>query len=398
MESVRDREARIEQLAVARAGRVEDRALTRANVPAVMLTQPRAGVPVTARTALAVSDVYAAVRALVDAVAALPLIAYRRTPGGRARYDGPLADLLARPAPATPQYAFLGHLAASLVIYGDAFVALYREQGGAVTQLGVLDPQRVAVEVKAGLPLYTVTAIDGRRETVTERDVLHVRSPLSLDGIRGMSPIAACREAVESAAAMSRHAASTFAHDARPSGVLKVPSGPEQADLIENLATAWGDRHEGPDRAGRIAVLAGEVEFTALSIPAGDLQFVEQRQLSTAEIARIFRLPPWILGAKSGDSLTYSTVEGQGLAFLTHSLRPWLVAIEQSFATHPDLCPGDLYCEFLADAMLRTDAQTRAAIYTQALDPVHGYMTRAEVRARENLPPEAAPQERTQNA
>ncbi len=132
------------------------------------------------------------------------------------------------------------------------------------------------------MPLYTITTTEGRRETVSERDVLHVRSPLTLDGIRGLSPLAACREALESSAAMSRHAARTFANDARPSGVLKVPAGPEQADVMENLSRAWDDRHAGPDRAGRVAVLAGEIEFTALSIPPGDLQFVEQRQLSTA--------------------------------------------------------------------------------------------------------------------
>ena len=371
----------------------EQRALTRANVPAVMLAQPTAGVPVTPRTALAVADVYAAVRALTDTISTLPLIAYRRTAQGRERHAGALADLLTRPAPAVPAYAFLGHLATSIVMHGDAFVALYRDGDGVIFQLGVLDPTRVQVEVRGGLPLYTITTLQGRRETVTDHDVLHIRSPLTLDGVRGLSPIAACREAVETSAAMSRHAARTMANDARPSGVLQVPGGPEQADVMENLSKAWSLRHEGPDRSGRIAVLAGDITFTSLSIPAGDLQFVEQRQLSTAEIARIFRLPPWILGAKSGDSLTYSNVESQGLAFLTHSLRPWLVAIEQSFSAHPALCPGaDLYVEFLVDALLRTDAQTRATIYATALDETKGWMSRAEVRRLENLPPEAAPE------
>ena len=108
------------------------------------------------------------------------------------------------------------------------------------------------------------------------------------------------------------------------------------------------------------------------------------------EVARIFRVPPWMIGADPGESLTYSNVESQSLSFVTYSLRPWLVAIEQAISADADLCPGSLYVEFLLDALLRADSAARASFYTAALDPLTGWMTRQEVRERENLEPEPA--------
>lgn len=396
METLTEREDRIARLEAGRRSRSESRALTRENVPSVMLPGPP-GATVTPRTALAVADVFACVRALVDTASTLPLIPYRRAGESRVRLrSGRLAGLLDRPAPGKPGYALLADVMASLQLHGDAFVAKYRDEDGEVSQLGVLDPTRIKVEVRGGMPLYEIQPKVGERQTVTERDVLHVRSPLSLDGIRGLSPVSAARQAVESAAAVATHTAATFRNGARPSGVLSVPPGPEQGEVIENLRAGWEDRHGGPDNAARIAVLAAEINFQALSVPPADLQFVEQRQFATAEIARIFRLPPWIVGAPTGDSLTYSTVEQQGQAFVLYALRPWLVAIEASINGDPDLVPEGAFVEFLIDALLRADSSARAAIYTQALNAETGWMDRAEVRALENLPTETnRPQEVT---
>ena len=110
--------------------------------------------------------------------------------------------------------------------------------------------------------------------------------------------------------------------------------------------------------------------------------------MSTQEVCRVFRIPPWMVGASSGDSLTYSNTESQALAFVTFSLRPWLVTIEQAITADSDLCRGSLYVEFLLDALLRADSKTRADVYALALDAERGWMTRREVRRLENLEPE----------
>ena len=146
-------------------------------------------------------------------------------------------------------------------------------------------------------------------------------------------------------------------------------------------------------QAGRmhsIAVLNGDTKFTPLGFSADDSQFLQQRQLSAIEVARVFRVPPRLIGAATGDSMTYSNVLEENRHFVTHSLRPWLVRIERAFSNDPELCPGGTFLEFDLDNLLRADAATRSEIWTRALgnDKAPGWMTRNEVREAESLPPE----------
>jgi len=362
----------------------EERALSAGTVPPVTLSSTPAGT-VTPSNALAVADVFACIRALSDAAASIPLIPYRKTADGRTRAEGRLVDLLRQPAPATTQANLIGQAVAHLNLYGNAYLGKFRDVDGRVEQLALLHPDRVTPELKAGRPLYTVNDGRGRQSVHGPDDVIHVRA-LSTDGLVGLSPVRQCRVALGLSQSLAEHAATFFENGARPTGVLKVPAG--QSEALERVSEAWSSRQAGTRNAHRIAVLSGDVDFTPITGPLDDLQFVEQRHLSTAEIARVFRVPPWMVGASSGDSMTYSNVEQQALAFVTYSLRPWLVLIEQALSEDPDLCPGSLYVEFLLDALLRADSKTRADVFVAALDPERGWMTRAEVRRLENLDPE----------
>jgi HK97 family phage portal protein len=314
----------------------------------------------------------------------VPLIPYRRTSDGRQRATGALADLLRSPAPATTQASLIAQVMTHLQLYGNAWVGKFRAVDGSIEQLACLHPERVTVELRGGRPIYTVTDAQGRRSEHGVDDVLHVRAPLSIDGLVGLSPIRQCRVALGLAWNLAEHAATFFENGGRPSGILKGPAGSQEQ--IERISQKWNERHAGTRNAHRIAVISGDLEFVQLTGPLDDMQFVENRRLSTAEIARLFRIPPWMLGASSGDSLTYSNTEQQGLAFVTYSLRPWLVCIEQAITADADLCRGpNVYVEFLLDALLRADSKTRAEVYAMALDPERGWMNTAEVRRLENL-------------
>lgn len=368
---------------------VEDRALTRETIPPSMLAPAPGGQTLTPDTALRTADVYACVRALVDAASSLPLHAYRRTDTGRVRVTDGVADLLAAPAPATTTAALIGQLMAHLQTHGNAWLGKFRDGSGRVAQLALLHPGRVTAEVKAGRPVYTVTGPKGERSTHGPDDIVHIRAALSIDGLHGLSPVGQCRTALGLSAALTEHAARFFENDARPSGVLRVPEmGP---DDLRNMRDSLEVGHRGLENAHRVAVITGEASFEAISLPADDMQFIEQRRLSATETARVFRVPPWIVGAEDGSSMTYSNTEQQGLHFATYSLRPWLVAIEQAISADPDLCPGPLYVEFTMAGLLRADSKTRAEVYRLALDPLTGWMTREEVRRLENLDPEPTP-------
>ena len=377
-------------------GAVEDReappvepvAPVRTFAPAMFPTTT-AGVPlVSPANALAVADVYAAVRCLSDAAASIPLIPYRKTADGRTRADGRLSDLLRRPAPATTTANLIGTAMAHLQLYGNAYFGKFRDADGRVEQLALLHPDRVAVELRDGRLVYTVNDGLGRQSEHGIEDIVHVRG-LSTDGLVGVSPVRACRVAMGLSASLAAHAAHFFENGARPTGILRVPLFRDEIEQ-DTFAAEFTSNELGLRNAHKIAVVTGAepLDFTQLTGPLDDLQFVEQRHLSTAEIARIFRVPPWMVGASSGDSMTYSNTESQALSFVTHSLRPWLVLIEQAISEDADLCPGSLYVEFLLDALLRADSKTRSEVYSAALDPITGWMTRAEVRRLENLEPE----------
>jgi len=205
----------------------------------------------------------------------------------------------------------------------------------------------------------------------------------------GLSPVRQCRLALGLSSSLTEHAARFFENDARPGGILKFEPTVSHSDAhMRELADVWGGGHRGAENAHRVALMTGGVEWIPVSMPADDAQLVDQRKLSATEIARVFRVPPWIVGAESGGSMTYSNVEQESLHFATYSLRPWLVAIEQALSADTDLFPGGAYCQFKLDALLRADSKTRAEVYTAALDPITGWLTRDEVRALEDLEPE----------
>jgi HK97 family phage portal protein len=346
--------------------------------------------PVAPDNALRVADIYACVRCLSDAAGSLPLIVYRRTDNQRQRlYSGRLHDLLERPAPATSQANLIGQLVAHLNLHGNAFLGKFRDADGRLEQLGLLHPDRVTVELKGGQPLYTVTGPRGEQSKHGTDDIVHVKA-MGVDGLLGLSPIAQCRMAVSLSKGMGEFAEAFIRNGARPSGLIKLPSG-TNTDQLRHLREQLDYSQVGATNAHKIAVMTGDVSWEAFSVPADDAQFCEQRKLSTAEIARIFRVFPWMIGASSGDPMTYSNVEQQSLQFVSYSLRPWLVLIEQAITNDPDLCSANVFVEFLLDALLRADSKTRADVYALALDPVKGWMSRDEVRRLENLEPEPTP-------
>jgi len=342
---------------------------------------------VSTQNVLAIADAFACVRVLADSISTLPLKVYRRIPAGRvpAGEDARAVQLINRPAPGSTAVDLVSQIVTHLAIHGDAFVGKFRSDRE-IVQLGLLDPTQVQVALDGRRILYTITTA-GRRSEHGPEDILHIKA-LSADGLRGMSPVTQCRTALGLNESLRESSRQFFDHGSRPSGILTTPTsaGTEQ---IQEVAASWSQRHGGVSNMHKVAVLAGDVSFTPISFSADDSQFLEQRELSTREVARIFRVPAWAIDGATGDSLTYSNVQEQARALVTYSLRPWMVRIERAITNDPDLCPGATYVQFELDGLLRADAASRAQIYTQALDSDTGWLRRDEVRELEDLPPES---------
>jgi HK97 family phage portal protein len=366
----------------------ERRTLTPPNDSASMvLPYSRRGLlDVNQSNALRVADAFACVRVLSDAVGSLPPKVYRRITSGRvpAGDDARLVQLLRTPSPGSTSADLFSQVMVHLNVDGNAFIGKFRSEGS-IVQLGLLDPRQVEVELRGQRVVYTIHA-GGKRSEHGPEDILHVKG-MSSDGLRGLSPVAQCRLALSLSANLQEHAKQYFEQGSRPSGILTLPTGTSH-EGIERGLEAWRARHGGVENMHRVAVMEGDVQFTPIAFSADDSQFLQQRELSAREVARCFRVPAWTIDAPTGDSLTYSNVLEQNRAFVTHSLRPWLVRIERAFSNDADLCPGTTYLSFDLDGLLRADASQRAAIYEKALDPVVGWLTRSEVRELEDLPPE----------
>jgi HK97 family phage portal protein len=373
---------------------VEERSLPRESTIGPIMVAPAmvAGVGVEARQAIGISAVWSCVRCLVDASVLCQLQSFREmADGSRQRVtSGRLVDLIERPAPAMTGVALTALLMQHLSLWGECFLGKIRD-GGVIIGLEALSPDRVSVEIVEGVPRYQYYSPRGQIfENLGVPDIVHVKS-LSLDGVRGASPVAVCAASMNLANSLTTAASSAIDNGGVPSGVLSVPPGPGAQDQAKSLATAWQENQAGPTNRGKIAVLSGDVKFQGMSLSPADLQYVEQAKLSLADVARIFGIPPSRVNAQSQDTLTYSNIEQESLAFLTHALLPRLTLIEAALSADSDLCTQNQCVKYDVDGVLRGDSLSRAEYYTLALNPVSGWLSRAEVRDRESLPKEENP-------
>jgi HK97 family phage portal protein len=327
------------------------------------------------------------VRVLADAASSLPLHVYRRAGEGRERVSsGKLVDLLERPGPATSQADLISSLMAHLAVYGNGYLAKYR-QAGEVVQLGLLHPERIRPELEGGRLRFRYTPGSGPQRMLSEADVVHVKG-LSIDGLTGLSAVSQAARVLGLSDELVKHALAYFdskaaGGTARPAGVLRLGEGASFGDQDRTK-----EKIRAESRPHGILVIQGDAEYMEVASKLDDAQFVEQRRLAAQEIARVFRIPPHMLGAPSADSMTYSNVEQESIEFVRYSLTPWLRRIELAISNDRDLAFQQQFVKFELDGLLRADAKTRAEIYSLALDPISGWMSRDEVRKLEDLEPE----------
>lgn len=371
----------------------EQRSLTRSRQPFPVYATYTVG-DLTADDALRLSAVFACVRLLARTVAQLPLVPYRRLDsGGRDRYSGRIADLLAAPAPGNVTYNLVSTIVAHLCLWGNAYVGKYRDDNGIVTQLAPLLPWGMTVTLDEGEPRYLYIDQQGAQQLGTA-DVLHFKE-VSNDGIVGLSPIAQCSAGLRLEQSLGKHSDNFALNGGRPSGILRVGGWrSQQGTAPEDTRNDWETKFAGPDNAGKLLLLAGdeEISYTSLAMSMSDAEWVAQRQLSKAEIAAIFGLKSHLINAPVGDRLHYSSSEQDRLDLLTLAVQPTLTLIEQVLSADPDLSPSRTFCEFTVESLLRADSLTRAQFYASAIQA--GWMTIEEVRLREGLsttPPPVSP-------
>jgi len=291
-----------------------------------------AGKVVNERTAMQTSAVYACVRILSEAIAGLPLHVYRYKPdGGKERVpDHPLYYLLHDAVnEEMTSFVFRETLMSHLLLWGNAFAQIIRNGRGQVIGLYPLLPDRMQVDrAPTGELVYTYYRDPDERGktgviTLRRDQVLHVPG-LGYDGLIGYSPIAMVRNSIGMSLAVEDFGAAFFANGANPGGLLEHPGVVKDP---ERLRQSWQAQFSGAG-AHRIAVLEDGLQFKQMSIAPDQAQFLETRKFQINDIARIFRVPPSMIGDL--DRATYSNVEQMSLDFVKFTLNPWVCRWENS--------------------------------------------------------------------
>jgi len=328
------------------------------------------GENVTEETALEVAAVLSCVSLLADSVASLPMRAIEQTGDRNIRLATP--SFLIDPAETVTQYELIHMVVSSLALHGNAYLWLDYAggTGGMPSQIVPLHPDNVNVTITGNARTYTVAG-----QNVDAAQLMHLRWFTPPQAAKGISPLHQQRNTIGSALAVERHVSQWYGEGGTPSSVLEV-DGDLSVEAAKVLQATWETQHR---RKRRPAVLSGGVKWKPISASAADMELNASREYAVAEIARVFRIPAHMIGAKSS-SQTYTNNEQAGLNFLTFTLLPWLRRIESAFS---ELMPAAQRVEFDTSAFLRADTINRYRAHQLGI--TSGFLTPNEARAIEGL-------------
>jgi len=350
------------------------------------------GKTVNERTALQTTAVYACVRILSETIASLPLHVYRYTEGGKAKdTEHVLYTLLHdEPNPDMTSFVFRETLMSHLLIWGNAYAQILRDRSGQVIGLYPLLPDQMSVHRSEKGKLYYVY---NRYEednpnfqekgsiVLSQEEVLHIPG-LGFDGLIGYSPIALAKNAVGMTLACEEYGASFFSNGANPGGVLEHPGILKDPGKVRD---SWNAVYQGTRNSHKVAVLEEGMSYKQIGIPPEEAQFLETRKFQINEIARLFRIPPHMVGDLEKSS--FSNIEQQSLEFVKYTLDPWVVRFEQALKKSL-LLPEEKkthFIKFNVDGLLRGDYQSRMNGY--AIGRQNGWLSTNDIRELEELNP-----------
>jgi HK97 family phage portal protein len=363
-------------------------------VDALSVATASSGEKVTQQKALGLAAVFSAVEKISEAVGSLPFKVYRMVDDDtvEARGHRSWRMLHDKPNSETTARTYWSTVAAQLLLEGDSLSWKERDPfTGEVESLYLLDNSQFMIEWDGGVKVFKNTQT-GRK--FGSDQILHIMG-FSLNGVNGCSRIAYCRETLGTALGRARFEGEFYAHGARFPGVIEYP-GRLGEQGTKNLANAMAARHGGPGNRHKVPVLEENATFKSVGMSLQDMQFVENAQMSKADIATMFGLPAAYLNASSGDSLTYATTESNQIQFGQMAVAPISSRIASAVTHDPGILPQNvMYAEHTLEALYRADMKTRAEYWasmksTLGLDPAY-------IARRENIPqsalvePEPAP-------
>jgi HK97 family phage portal protein len=351
-------------------------------------SQASSGVYVGEDSAMTAASVLACLRLLSFTMAMLPLPLYEKlsTGGKRKATEHPLYYIL-HDSPNGYQTAFeyRQQVMTNMLLYGNHYSLIGRDKAsGEVTELlPLFSPTSMEVQLFENEPRYKYTLSSGESVVLWQDQVLHIRG-MSTNGLLGVDLLNKGREQIGLALALQKYAAKFFGRGANISGVLEHPETLSK-EAQERLKAAWDKTYSGIENAHKVAILEEGMKFAKMGASPEEAQALESRKFQTLEVARIFGVPPHMIGDL--ERATFSNIEHQGIEFVTFCIAPWATLIEQRISKQ--LLNSNerrlYFAEFSLEALMRGDYKSRQeGLHIQRQD---GVINANEWRALENMNP-----------
>jgi HK97 family phage portal protein len=335
------------------------------------------GTVITEKDSLKIEAVYACVRMISDSISTLPVDTFLRLDGTRRPFR-PRPMWLDNPESGVTRIEHFQQVLVSLMLNGNSFTRIVRDDQG-IAALVVLNPQKVECsrDRVTRRPIYVYES----RDVILAEDMIHI-TELRLPGeMRGISRIDFMKENLGLAKALEEFAARFFGQGSSASGIIEFP-GNLTREQAKDLVSGFEEGHKGLRRSHRPGVLFGGAKFTKTTVDNDSAQFLESRRFAVEEIARIFRVPPSMLGVTTPGAMSYASVEQNGIQYVTHTLRPYIEKIEEGYSR---LLEGRAFMKFNVDGLLRGDQASRYASFSTGIQS--GFLSINDIHRLEDMSP-----------
>lgn len=332
------------------------------------------------KTAFEVNAVYSAVALIANSISTLPVDSFTRVDGQRQPFL-PRPEWVTKPDVALPRTAFYNSVIVSLLIDGNVFVRVFSDSRGRVLNLVVLNPRSVIVTRTAQGSLSF--QVEGSPDRLTAADILFIPDVVRPGHVRGVSRVEALKENFGLALALEKFAAQFLGSGTNLQGVIEFP-GQLTQEQAENLRDNFDSKHRGWRRGHRTGILSGGATFQTTQVDPQASQNLEARRMAVEDVARAFNIPGHLLNIEG--TMSYASVEANGLQFLQLTILPIVQKLEEVFSTLLARSPNgeSAFVKFNLASLVRADIQTRTAAYSTMVQM--GAISLNEVRRLEELP------------
>ena len=345
----------------------------------VSTLQTWAGTSVSINNATQIGAVYACTRLLADTISSLPVDTFIRRDGNRLPFRPEPAWVYEPEGPGSSRVEYYKQVVVSMLLSHGAVIQIIRGGNGDVVALQPLDPTRVTVRRNAATRGREFV-IDGK--TVLPGDqVLYICEMRKPGSVMGTSRIEEVKNTLGLAKALDEFASRYFSNGANAGGIIEFPGNLTQ-EQAKDVVEAFEAGHKGLRKSHKPGVLSGGAKFQKIGSDAEQAQMLESRQFAVEEIARVFRVPPSMIGSLMPGAASYASVEHNAIQFVRYSLTPLITAIEEA---HNRLLTGDAFMRVNMDGLLRGDSATQAQVFSTAMQA--GYMSVNDVRGLMDMRP-----------